>query len=122
MPSKKISLASNYFDEHLKEIADTYYDGDEQKSFRHAAFQVLAPDPTLSDEQVIEMTAIDKSGDMEIDGWFVDEQAETVFLFQSVGGKSRVNEAKVTKFWEAPNELLSLERMAESNNQAARET
>ena len=119
MPQKKTSLASNYFDEHLKEIADTYYDGDEQKSFRHAAFQVLAPDPTLSDEQVIEMTAIDKSGDMEVDGWFVDEQAETVFLFQSVGGKSRVTEDKVTKFWEAPNELLNAERMAKSKNQSA---
>ena len=57
MPRKKNSLALSYLNEHPKEIADTYYDSDELKSFRHAAFQVLAPDPTFSDEQVIEMTA-----------------------------------------------------------------
>lgn len=121
MPPKKNSLALDYFNGHLQEIAGTYYDGDERKAFRHAAFQVLAPDPTFSDEQVIQMTAIDKSGDMEIDGYYVDDESETVFLFQSAGGKTRVAEAKVAKFWEAPNELLNAERMAESKNQAARE-
>ena len=121
MPRNKDNLALNYFNDHLQEIAGTYYDGDERKAFRHASFQALAPDPALSDEQVIEMTAIDKSGDMEIDGWFVDDESETVFLFQAVGGKSKVDEAKITKFWEAPNELLNAERMAKSKSQATKE-
>ncbi len=121
MPKKNTSLALGYFKAHVEEIAHTHYGGDDLESFRHAAFQVLAPDPTLSDEQVIEMTAIDKPGDMEVDGWFVDEESETVFLFQSVGGKTKVGEAKVTKFWESPIELLNAKRMTKSKSQAARE-
>jgi adenine-specific DNA-methyltransferase len=54
---KKDNLTLEYFDEHLKEIADTHHDGDEQESSSHAAFQVLAPDSTLSHEQVIGKTA-----------------------------------------------------------------
>ena len=121
MARKQGKEALNYFHEHLQEIADTSYEGDERKAFRHAAFQILAPDQTLSDEQVIEMTAIDQSGDLEIDGWFVDDQSETVFLFQAAGGNSKVNEGKVTKFWEAPNELLNAQRIQSSQNQSVRE-
>ena len=121
MPRKKNSIAIKNFDDHIKEIAETYYGGNERDAFRHAAFQILAPDPTLSDEQVIEMTAIDKSGDLEVDGWFVDDEAETVFLLQSMGGNSKVAEAKVAKFWEAPNELLDFERVRSSSNQSVRE-
>ncbi len=57
MARKKDNLTLEYFDEHLKEIADTHHDGDEQESSSHAAFQVLAPDSTLSHEQVIGKTA-----------------------------------------------------------------
>lgn len=121
MPRKSNKQALSYFDEHLQEIADTLYEGDERKAFRHAAFQILAPDVTLSDEQVIEMTAIDQSGDMEVDGWFVDEQSETVFLFQAMGGNSKAPESKVTKFWEAPNELLTRERVKNSTNQLVKD-
>ena len=121
MARKQGKEALNYFDEHLQEIADTSYEGDERKAFRHAAFQILAPDQSLSDEQVIEMTAIDQSGDMEIDGWFVDEESETMFLFQAVGGNSKVTESKVAKFWESPNELLNKQRVKDSKNASVRE-
>lgn len=109
------------FNEHLSELAETWYEGDQRQAFRHAAFQIIAPDPALSDEQVIELTAIDKSGDLEIDGWFVDEQAETVFLFQAAGGRTKVTEDKVAKFWEAPEELLNSQRVRDSKNQSVRE-
>ena len=113
--------ALDEFNEHLKELSETWYDGDERQAFRHAAFQIIAPDPTLSDEQVIELTAIDHSGDLEVDGWFVDEQAETVFIFQSVGGTTQVREDAVAKFWEAPEELLNSRRVNNSTNQSVRE-
>ena len=121
MTTQTDQRAINDFREHLTELAETWYDGDQHKAFRHAAFQIIAPDPTLSDEQVIELTAIDQSGDLEIDGWFVDEQTETVFLFQATGGRTRVREDKVTKFWNAPDELLNRERVAASNNQLVKE-
>ena len=121
MPSKSNKETLSYFDEHLQEIADTLYEADEREAFRHAAFQILAPDQSLSDEQVIEMTAIDQSGDMEIDGWFVDEESETMFLFQAVGGNSKVAESKVAKFWESPNELLNKQRVKDSKNASVRE-
>ncbi len=121
MATQTDQRAINDFREHLTELADTWYDGDQRKAFRHAAFQIIAPDPTLSDEQVIELTAIDQSGDLEIDGWFVDEQAETVFLFQATGGGTQAREDKVTKFWNAPDELLNLERVSASNNQLVKE-
>lgn len=109
------------FRNHVSELTETWYEGNEPKAFRHAAFQLLVPDPTLSDEQVIQMTAIDYSGDLEIDGWFVDDTSETVFLFQSVGGNTRVQEDKVTKFWMSPEALLDSERVEKSNNQSVKE-
>ena len=109
------------FRSQLSELAANWYENDEPGAFRHLAFQTLAPDPTLSDEQVIQMTAIDKSGDLEVDGWLVDETSETIFLFQAFGGESRVEEGKVAKFVEAPHELLNPERVDESPNQAVKE-
>ena len=53
--------------------------------------------------------------------WFVDEQAETVFLFQASGGRTQVTEDKVAKFWGAPEELLSSQRVNSSRNQSVRE-
>ncbi len=121
MPGRSDRRALNEFSEHLSELSETWYDGDERQAFRHAAFQIIAPDPTLSDEQVIELTAIDHSGDLEVDGWFVDEQSETVFLFQSAGGETRATEDKVAKFWQAPEELLDAQRVSNSPNQSVKE-
>ena len=59
--------ALSSFRDYVSELADTWYEKDEAKAFRHAAFQQVTPDPLLSDTQVIELTAIDKSGDLEID-------------------------------------------------------
>ena len=109
------------FRSQLAELAANWYEDDISGAFRHLAFQILAPDPTLSDEQVIQMTAIDKSGDLEIDGWLVDETSETVFLFQAFGGESRVAEAKVAKFSESPHELLNQDRVDKTNNQSVKE-
>ena len=109
------------FREHLVELAATWYDGDETKAFRHAALQQICPDPLISDPQVIELTAIDQSGDLEIDGWFVDEVGETFLLLQSAGGEGRVQEGKVTKFWEAPDQVLNPGRLAASGNQSVRD-
>ena len=121
MVAKADKRALDEFNEHLSELSETWYDGDQRQAFRHAAFQIIAPDPTLSDEQVIELTAIDHSGDLEVDGWFVDEQSETVFLFQSAGGETRVTEDKVAKFWEATEELLNSQRVLSSVNQSVKE-
>ena len=121
MTTKAGQRALNEFRNHLDELSGTWYEGDISQAFRHAAFQTIAPDPNLSDEQVIELTAIDHSGDLEIDGWFVDEQSETVFLFQSMGGETPVREDKVAKFWEAPEEVLNPQRVAASSNQLVKE-
>ena len=109
------------FSEHLNELAETLYEGVTEQAFRHVAFQQTAPDPALSDQQVIELTAIDKSGDLEIDGYFDDDTAEEFFLFQSAGGSARVDEAKLAKFWGAPQEILVPERIATTPNQSVRE-
>ncbi len=121
MAARADRRALDEFNDHLSELSETWYDGDERQAFRHAAFQIIAPDPTLSDEQVIELTAIDHSGDLEVDGWFVDDQSETVFLFQAAGGRTQVGEDKVAKFWGAPEELLSGQRVSNSTNQSVRE-
>lgn len=107
--------------EHIEEVAATHYEGYSEEAFRHVAFQQTAPDPALSDQQVIELTAIDKSGDLEIDGFFDDDTAEEFFLFQSAGGSSVTEESKLAKFWQAPEEVLVPERVANSPNQSLRE-
>lgn len=121
MPSDDTVRALNAFRDYVAELAETWYDGDQRKAFRHLAFQQVAPDPLLSDPQIIELTAIDRSGDLEVDGWFVDETGESVLLFQSVGGESRVPEAEVTKFWEAAEQILDPTRLAGTRNQSVRE-
>ena len=99
--------------EHLQELEQTCYEGDKNKAFRHAAFQITT-NFALSDSQVIEVTGIDGPGDLEIDGWYVDEDRQAVILFQSKGGTSRVNEAAVTKFWMAPENLLDENRVLQT--------
>lgn len=121
MPSKHNNELVARFREHIDELAETFYEGYIEQAFRHVAFQQTAPDLALSDQQVIELTAIDKSGDLEIDGYFVDETAEEFFLFQSAGGAKAVDEGKLTKFWEAPQEILNPERVNKTPNESVRE-
>ena len=121
MANRSGSEALRRFRDHVSELTETWYDGDTLGAFRHAAFQQIAPDPSLSDDQVLEMTAIDKSGDLEVDGWVVDETSEEFVLFQSVGGKTRVDEASVAKFWMSPEEVLNPDRVAGTRNQSVRE-
>ena len=121
MANKPGSEALRRFRDHVSELTETWYDGDASGAFRHAAFQQIAPDPSLSDEQVVEMTAIDKSGDLEVDGWVVDDTSEEFVLFQAVGGDNKVNEASVAKFWLSPEEVLNPDRVAGTNNQSVRE-
>ena len=92
-----------------------------QRRFRHAAFQLTLPDPNVDDATVIELTAIDKSGDLEVDGYLVDDQDETMLLFQSEGGTARAQEGKVAKFWMAPEALLDQARVDASRNPSVRE-
>ena len=121
MADKATKIALTQFREHVRELSETWYEGDDGRAFRHAAFQMVAPDVTLSDEQVIEMTAIDKKDDLEVDGWFVDETSESILLFQSVGGENRVGEESLAKFWQSPEELLNAERVNENQNQSVGE-
>lgn len=109
------------FREHVEELAETHYERVSTQAFRHAAFQLTAPDPSLSDPQVIELTAIDKSGDLEIDGWFVDDTSEQFLIFQSSGGDEKVSEGKVSKFWESVQEVLNPERVEKTYNQSVKE-
>ena len=121
MAGKPNSNALRRFRDHVSELTETWYDGDSNKAFRHAAFQQIAPDPSLSDEQIIEMTAIDKSGDLEVDGWIVDDTSEEFVLFQSVGGNNKVDESSVAKFWLSADAILDQDRVAETQNQSVGE-
>ena len=109
------------FREQIDELAETLYEGVVEQAFRHVAFQQTSPDPALSDQQVIELTAIDKPGDLEIDGYYDDATAEEFFLFQSWGGSTNVGEGKVAKFWGAPEEILNPQRVANTPNESVRE-
>ncbi len=109
------------FRSHVSELAATYYEEDETQAFRHAALQLTLPDPNVADRRIIEITGIDKSGDLEIDGYFIDDQDENILLFQSQGGKSRATEGKVSKFWMAPEEVLNPSRVDASNNESVKE-
>ena len=128
IPEKEAAMATTEqsqiikrFREYVTELTETWYEGDERQAFRHAAFQQTAPDQSLSDAQIIELTAIDKPGDLEVDGWFDDDTAEVFLLFQAVGGENRVDEASLTKFWESPQEVLNRERASATHNQSVRE-
>ena len=119
--TQPISQPIGDFRDQIAELAETWYEKDERKAFRHAAFQQVLPDPNVSDLQVIQLTAIDHAGDLEVDGWFVDETEESVLLFQSFAGSSKAEEAKLAKFWNAPQELLIPDRVTNSPNQSVKD-
>ena len=121
MAKKLNPEALRRFRDHVAELTETWYEGDTRGAFRHAAFQQIVPDQSLSDGQIIAMTAIDKPGDLEVDGWVVDDTSEEFVLFQAVGGDGKVDEASVTKFWHSAEELLNPIRVAESKNESVRE-
>ena len=103
--------------EHLEELEQTWYEGDKNKAFRHAAFQITT-DFALSDSQVVELTGIDGPRDLEIDGWYIDDDRQVVILFQSKAGRAKVDEAAVTKFWMAPENLLDEVRVQQAARQS----
>ena len=54
-------------------------------------------------------------------GFSMTTPQRNFFLFQSAGGLTTAEEGKLTKFWEAPQEVLNSERVAKTPNDSVRE-
>ena len=127
MPSKKV--AQERYGELLPEIqvaADTYYNGDIAKGFRHWAFSlVLGYGNNLEDNDILDATAIDGSDDFEIDGWLLqdDQDDPAVTLFQSKYRQpgTTMGAKELAVFLNAPDRILSDVQVEGAKNEETKE-
>jgi hypothetical protein len=64
-------------------IADERYSGRYDRGFAHLALQLAFPNFEFTDDQVEELIAVDRHGDLGVDAVYIDKDEEQVLLFQS---------------------------------------
>ena len=105
----------------IKEVADEYYGGNLDRGFRHWAFSTIFVGHEISDNEIVDYTAIDGSDDFEIDGYFIPESDDdfVVHLFQSKHRQpsTTMGPAELAKFLQAPNRILNANEVAASHNE-----
>lgn len=110
MTNRDLNEALLAFQDYVTEIAKTWYGWDEAKAFRHAAFRLLSPDRSRSDEQIVEITAIAAVRDLDVGGWALDEEGNAIFLIQTIGYNTKTDVDRIERFWEAPERVLASSR------------
>jgi hypothetical protein len=69
--------------EALDTLTARYYPGREDRAFLHWSLTCLMVDKDISDEDLIEHVGLDRSGDLGIDAYWIDEENGRVLLAQS---------------------------------------
>ena len=115
MTTNVISTAIETFNGNVQEVAATHYDGDLLGAFSHVGYQTLVEQ--VSDEEVIQLTGIDQSGDLGCDGWKLDADAQELVFWQSKGGNTSIGEPKVEHFWNLPDRLLDHNYVENTHNE-----
>jgi hypothetical protein len=102
----------------LESLASSYYNGALERAFRHWAMHCCLDDQILSEDDVIELN-LDGSGDLGIDGYWVDEANSSLLLFQSKFssvGSGRLDRRVVQEFIEASAALTRPDFVREHGN------
>ena len=110
----------------IQEAANQYYGGDVAKGFRHWAFSLIFGEGhDITDNDVIEYTAIDGADDFEIDGWFIPdaEDDSVVNLFQSKHRDpgTTMGASDLAAFLNAPNRITNATEVTASRNEDTKE-
>ena len=105
----------------IQEAADEHYGGNLDRGFRHWAFAtVFAVGHDVSDNDIVQATAIDGSDDFEVDGYFIPESDDdsVVHLFQSKHRQpgTSMGPRELAVFLNAPYRLLNANEVAASHN------
>ena len=106
----------------IQEAADEYYGGNLDRGFRHWAFAtIFTVGHDISNNDIVDSTAIDGSDDFEIDGYFIPESDDdsVVHLFQSKhrDPSTTMSAAEIAKFLRAPNRIINVNEVAASRNE-----
>ena len=99
----------------IKDIAQRYYSGNEEHAFLHLAFQCILADLDPDDDEISEHIALDGSGDLGIDGYWVDELNRRLILVQAKSGE-RVNREIAASFRGAIEALCDEEFVRDNGN------
>ena len=110
----------------LQEAANQHYGGNVDKGFRHWAFSLIYGEGhDITDNDVIEYTAIDGADDFEIDGWFIPETEDdsVVNLFQSKHREpgTTMGPSDIAVFLNAPNRITNANEVTASRNEDTKE-
>jgi len=99
-------------------VADDRFSGRFDRGFASLAFQLAFPDRALTDDQADEAIGIDKKGDLEADGIYIDPEGQDICIYQSKSSASLDETALhgfITKFLDAPARLCSSEWLKKAN-------
>lgn len=121
MPKQSARDRYNRISDSVDQYARNHYGGAQEEGFRHWAFAELFLEHDVSDTDIVSLTAIDGTDDLEVDGYYVEDSEEdkVVHLFQSkhrTPGTS-MGSKELAPFAEAPGKLLNREMIAECRNE-----
>ena len=105
----------SYIQPDLTHFAETHYNGDQRKAFRHWTFKQIFVDGEFDDSAVMEKTRIDRTKDLEVDGWWSDEENRVIRLFQAKNEAGLLRVADLDKFLAAPDKLETPELVEHGN-------
>lgn len=110
----------NDFVDAARAVADERYAGRFERGFAHLALQVAFPTYSFSEDQAEEITAIDRKGDLGVDGIHIDEDEQQVLMFQSKSSAS-LNDPElhshISDFISTPGKLLSDEWVKKAHSE-----
>ena len=107
---------------YIEQAARVHYRGNLEKGFLHWAFSEVFIQEDFSDDDVITHTTIDGPDDFGIDGYFLDHESKTIYLFQAkhLGSGGHLDESLMTDFWESPKRLVEPARIVKCRNEETR--
>ena len=91
-------------------VADDRYGGEFDRGFAHLALQLTFPTLELTDEQAEDIISFDRSGDLGVDGGYIDADGQTIYLFQSKSSAAMHEpelHEKIAAFTDSTSKLMS---------------
>ncbi len=121
MAQQSVQQIYSRIEDYIDQYAREFYGGNRDQGFRHWAFSEIFLEHDLSNDEIMEKTAIDRADDFEIDGFHVEDSDEqkVIHLFQckhlKPGTTIRANQLE--PFYAAPSRLVDPKQIAMVKNE-----
>lgn len=123
-PRRETVTAQGASEDEIRSLADRLYSGSSQNAFRHWALTCLVADQEATEDMLQDHVDLDGSGDLGIDGYWVDDTNARLLLMQakhSSTSASRVGARVVQELRAATQNLLDETYVRRHANRRMRE-